>query len=240
MKIRKRLFLFGIILPLFVSCTAGIKGRLAADGSGEFTVSTSLEPRTAALIRSLKSVAGPSPGTEPVLDGESIARSMSSAPGIRSVSFRNTDSRSIEGLLAVSHIGEFLAPAGGKGGFITLEQGAGGVSRLSIIMNRDSAPGILSLVSAEVSDYLAALMAPLVTGEDLTRAEYLSLVASIYGQGTADEIARGSIQAAVDFPGQVRSVRGGSCSGKTAEFTIPLLDLLVLETPLSYEVSWSP
>ncbi|MDR0602139.1 MAG: hypothetical protein LBG42_07120 [Treponema sp.] len=240
MKMRKCFFLSGALLPLFVSCTAGVQGRLAADGSGEFAVSTSLEPRTAALIRSLKTMGGSSAGTEAILDGEGIARSMSSAPGVRSVSFRNTGSRSIEGPLSISRIGDFLAPAGGKGGFITLEQGAGGVSRLAVVMNRASAPEILSLVSAEVSDYLAALMAPLVTGEELTKTEYLSLVASIYGQGTADEIARGTIQAAVDFPGQVNSVRGGSRSGKRAEFTVPLLDVLVLETPLSYEVTWTP
>jgi hypothetical protein len=222
------------------SCAAGIQGRLQADGSGEFTVSTSLEPRTAALILSLKNMGGSS-GGDAVLDGGAIAASMSAAPGIRSVSFRNTSPRSIEGPVAISRIGDFLAPAEGKKGFVTFGQAArNGFFRLAIVMNRASAPEILSLVSSEISDYLAALMAPLVTGEELTKAEYLSLVASIYGQGTADEIGRGSIRAAVDFPGQVHSTQGGSHSGKRAEFVIPLLDLLVLETPLSYEVTWSP
>jgi hypothetical protein len=222
------------------SCAAGIQGRLQADGSGEFTVSTSLEPRTAALIRSLKTMAGTSgsTGTDAILDGNAIAASMAAAPGIRSVSFRNTSPRSIEGPVAISRIGDFLAPAEGKGGFITFEQGGKGLSRLTIVMDRASAPEILSLVSAEISDYLSALMAPLVTGEEITKSEYLALVASIYGQGTADEIGRGSIRAVVDFPGQVNSVQGGSHSGKRAEFVIPLLDLLVLETPLRYEITW--
>jgi hypothetical protein len=236
-------FVFPVLLlglcSLF-SCAAGIEGRLQADGSGEFTVSTSLEPRTAALILSLKNMGGSS-GGDTVLDGGAIAASMSAAPGVRSVSFRNTGPRSIEGPVAISRIGDFLAPAEGKGGFITFEQAArGGLSRLTIVMNRESAPEILSLVSSEISDYLAALMAPLVTGEELTKAEYLSLVASIYGQSTADEIRRGSIRAVLDFPGQVRSAQGGSHSGKRAEFAVPLLDLLALETPLRYEVTWSP
>jgi hypothetical protein len=245
-KVKKPLFFTFPVLLLglcsLFSCAAGIQGRLQADGSGEFTVSTSLEPRTAALILSLKNMGGSSSsGGDAVLDGGAIAASMSAAPGIRSVSFHNTSPRSIEGPVSISRIGDFLAPAEGKKGFITFGQAAqNGFFRLAIVMNRASAPEILSLVSAEISDYLAALMAPLVTGEELTKAEYLSLVASIYGQGTAGEIGRGSIRAAVDFPGQVHSTQGGSHSGKRAEFVIPLLDLLVLETPLRYEVTWSP
>jgi len=36
----------------------------------------------------------------------------------------------------------------------------------------------------------------------------------------------------------VQSVRGGTFSGRRAEFSIPLVDILVMETPLSYEVVW--
>jgi hypothetical protein len=81
-------------------------------------------------------------------------------------------------------------------------------------------------------------MAPIATGEALTKAEYLGLVASVYGKAVAEEISRGSIRAIVDFPGPVSAVRGGTSSGKQAVFTVPLPDLLVLEKPLIYEVSW--
>jgi hypothetical protein len=82
-------------------------------------------------------------------------------------------------------------------------------------------------------------MAPLATGEVLSRAEYLDLVASVYGRPVADEIAGGRIRASIDFPGPVGAVRGGTFSGKRAEFDIPLLDLLVLEQPLNCEVTWN-
>jgi hypothetical protein len=42
----------------------------------------------------------------------------------------------------------------------------------------------------------------------------------------------------VEFPGVLLSVKGGGFSGNKAEFTIPLVDLLVLEQPLSYEAVW--
>jgi hypothetical protein len=64
------------------------------------------------------------------------------------------------------------------------------------------------------------------------------MVSTVYGKGIADEIAQSAIRASIEFPGPVQSVRGGTFSGSRADFTIPLLDMLVLETPLSYEAVW--
>ncbi|MDR2159538.1 MAG: hypothetical protein LBP23_05680 [Treponema sp.] len=228
------------IFFIFSSCNARIQGVLDTGGGGEFTVSTALEPRMSTLIRSLSKAGGGRPSPDaPVLDGAAIARSMEQAPGMAAVSLRNTGPAAIDGLVTISRLGDFLAPAGGSG-FISLEQpgpeGRGG--RLSINLHRESGPEMLALLSPEVSDYLSALMAPLSTGEVLTRAEYLDLVASVYGRAVADEIAGGRIRVSVDFPGPVGGIRGGTFSGKRAEFDLSLPDLLVLEQPLNYEVVW--
>jgi hypothetical protein len=105
-------------------------------------------------------------------------------------------------------------------------------------MSRDSAPELISRFSQEVNDYLSALMAPAVTGETITRREYLDLVASIYGRPLADEISAARIQGQIDFPRPVKAVHGGTFTGRQVIFDIPLLDILVLEQPLRYEVSW--
>jgi hypothetical protein len=216
------------------SCAARINGPLAADGSAALAVNVSLEPRMAALITRL-SAAGGQRGAN-VLDGPAIARSMSNAPGIASVSFANTASAAIEGPLRISAIGDFLA-VGSRGGFITFEQ-AGQGGRCVISINRETGPQILGLLSSEITGYLEAIMAPLATGEKLSKAGYLEEVGMIYGKAVSDEIAGSRIRASIDFPGQVANVKGGTFSGKRAEFNVPLLDLLVLETPLSYEVVW--
>jgi hypothetical protein len=164
---------------------------------------------------------------------------MAAAPGIASVAFRNTGPAALEGPVSISRIGDFLAP-GGKSGFISFEQSPGASGgRCTISLNREAGPEILSLMSPEISDYLSALMAPLATGEELGQAEYLGLVSTVYGKPISDEIARSSIQASIEFPGPISLVRGGTWSGNKAEFTVPLPDLLVLDTPLSYEVVWN-
>jgi hypothetical protein len=236
------LSLFAGLLLTLVSCTAQISGPLKAEGSAELRISAALEPRMAALIRSLAAISG-SAANGPLLDGPAIAQSMSAAPGIDSVSFKNTAPATIEGQARIAKIGDFLASgavgdsAVGERGFITFEQNQAGGHCL-ISLNRETGPRLLSLISLEISGYLEALMAPLATGESLSKAEYLALVSTVYGKGIADEIAQSAIRASIEFPGPVQSVRGGTFSGSRADFTIPLLDMLVLETPLSYEAVW--
>ena len=221
------------VLPFF-SCTARINGPLNPDGSADISINASLEPRTAALIRNLSAAAG-APAGALILDGPAIARSMSEAPGVSSVSFENTGPAAIDGNARISRIGEFLASS--RSNFISFEQGpAGGHCQISI--NRETSPEILALLSPEVAVYLAALMAPIATGEALDRAEYLFLVSTVYSRAIADEISGSRIRASVTFPGNISSVKGGTYTGRRADFDIPLLDLLVLETPLSYEVNW--
>ena len=237
-KRHTRLFLFFVIAPLlFASCASRINGTLRESGQASLTVSASLQPHMASLIRSLAAISGSVPADGLILDGAAIAASMSAAPGIASVSFRNTAPAAFEGPVSISQIGDFLAPGSGGGGFISFEQGVSG-GRCVITLNRDSGPGLLSLISPDIADYLSALMAPLATGESLSKTEYLVLVSAVYGRAVADEISQSLIRASIEFPGPVRAVQGGTFQGRRADFMIPLLDILVLETPLSYEVSW--
>jgi len=224
-------------LLLFTSCASQINGSLKGDGQADLQIYAALEPRMAALLGGLAAATDAVQPGAPILNGPAIAASMSSAPGIASASFKNTTPTAVEGAVKIAKIGDFLAPGSKKARFINFEQNAPG-GKCTINLSLDSGPEILTLISPEISDYLAALMAPLATGEALTKAEYLMLVGSVYGKGIADEISKAFIRASIDFPGPVQSVKGGTFSGRRAEFAIPLLDILVLETPLSYEVLW--
>jgi len=230
MKIKGVIPLITAFLLLFASCTARINGSIMEDGQANFHIYAALEPRITALIGLF------SPGT-PILDGPAVAATMSTTPGISSVSFINVSPSAIEGPVKVSKIDDLLTASGKTSEFIHIEQLRSG-GRCTIIIDLDSGPDILDLISPEINDYLSALMAPLATGEILTKTEYLTLVGSVYGRAIADEIARASITASIEFPGQIQSVRGGTFSQRKAEFNIPLLDILVLETPISYEVVW--
>jgi hypothetical protein len=160
---------------------------------------------------------------------------MRNAPGITSVILKNTSPSSVEGTVQVSNINEFLTSSDSIK-FIVFDQKA---KMCQININRENAPVMLSLLSPEITGYLNALMAPAATGENMSRSEYLELIAMFYSKAISDEIASSQVRASVEFPGTITSVKGGTFSGKQANFDIPLLDILILETPLSYEVRWN-
>ena len=231
-----KLVVFLISLVVLVSsCNAKIEGELKQGGSAELHIQAALEPMTAALIRSLRSFLGQGAGA-PLMDAEALSRSMSAAPGIKALSLSNTTSSSIEGTISLSNVGNFLSVVGERR-FITYTEGQRD-SSIVINLDRESAPAIISRLSTEAEEYLLALMAPVMTGEASSKQEYLALVSMVYGRPLADEIASARILASIDLPRPVTAVKGGTARAKRAEFTVPLLDLLVLETPLRYEISW--
>jgi hypothetical protein len=226
------------LLALFFSCSARIDGVVREGGGAELSLKMSLEPRTTALIRSLQGFMGEATGAA-ILDGAAIGRSMAAAPGIRSISLINTGPAALEGTISISNVGDFLSAGAGQAKFITYTEGrSAGASSITIVLNRISAPALISRLSPEAGEYLEALMAPVVLGESSTRQEYLGLVSLVYGRALADEIAAARIRASIEFPRPLAAVRGGIASGRFAEFDIPLVDLLVLEQPLTYEISW--
>jgi len=230
------LVLFSMLFALsLLSCTARIDGSIAANGSAALSVNFSLQRGMTALIARL-AAAGGQEGM--VLDAASISRSMSAAPGVASVRLRNTSTNAVEGQVHISRISDFLSAAGS--GFITFEQRVpetGG--RCRVVIDRGTSPAILQLLSSDITDYLNALMAPIATGEEISKNEYLELVASFYNNQISSEISSSRINASIEFPGNVRNVTGGTFSGRTVNFNISLLDLFVLETPLVYEVVWN-
>jgi hypothetical protein len=194
------------------------------------------------LIRSLSRVMG-SGGGGVLIDGPAIGKSMSAAPGVSAVSVTNTGPAGIKGALSLSQVDAFLAfpqsvagnPAGRTAArFITYDSSG----RLLITVDRQSAPLLLALFSEDITDYLSALMAPVATGIELSKKGYLELVEATYGRPVADEIAASRIRVILTLPRPVTSIRGGSAEGRLAQFIVPLPDLLVLESPLVYEISW--
>jgi hypothetical protein len=230
------LAIFAALAILFASCSAQINGQLVQDGSGTVRLQANLEPNMVALIRNFSSLGGAAPAG-PILNAESLNRSLRTAPGIASSALRNSSQERIEGTIGISRIGDLLSS--GDSHFIRYEAPtASAPGRLSIHLDRSLGPRIIPLVSPDAMDYLTALMAPIATGEALRKAEYLTLVQSVYGRPISGEIATSKISIVLTLPGQIQSVRGGTYSGQEARFEVHLADILVLETPLEYELTW--
>jgi len=188
-----------------------------------------------ALVRSLGSLGGGQSAS--LLDAAAFNRSLQTAPGVATAALRNSSQEKIEGTVGISRIGDLLNAGADR--FVRYEAPSGtSPGRLGVRLDRGSAPRLLAQIAPETVDYLSALMAPAATGEALSKEEYLALVESVYGKALALEIAASRVTAAITMPNTVKSVKGGTSSGREARFNIPLADLLVLERPLDYEITW--
>jgi len=223
-----------LVLPSLFSCAAKIDGNIRANGSAVLTVNMSIGQKMTALVKSMAAAGGQEPLQ--ILDGQAISKSMSGSPGIEAVSLKNTSQSAVDGQIKISKVNLFLSSTDGKG-FVTFAQEVS-TGKCVFSINIDNSQIILGHLSKDISDYLNAIMAPAASGEKMTKAEYLELVGSFYNKGISDEIAASKIRVSIEFPGAVTSVKGGTYSGKKANFDIPLVDLLVLQTPLVYEVNW--
>jgi len=233
---------FSWVLPVFAvlvllpSCSGRINAQLAQNGSGSVQLQAGLEPGMVKLLGKLRELNGGGQSGS-LLDAASLNRSLQAAPGIASSALKNNGREKVEGTVGISRVGDLLNTGANR--FINYEAPSGAApGRLAIHLDRNIAPRILAQISPEAVDYLSALMAPAATGEALSRGEYLSLVESIYGKAIASEIAASRVTAAITLPETVKSVKGGTSSGREARFNIPLTDLLVLEQPLDYEITW--
>lgn len=111
---------------------------------------------------------------------------------------------------------------------------------VSFTKNNSSSSMVLTLSPANLSalyaslpetvrSYIDLFMAPVFTGESMTKSEYLDLVASVYGQNLADEIAVSYVSIVLSAP---------DTSGKKKKVSVPLADLLAASEPQTYAVSW--
>ena len=149
----KKVTIFLLLAALFFSCSARIDGVLREGGAAELKLQTAMEPRTAALIRSLRGFMGETTNT-PVMDGQAIGRSMAAAPGVRSVSLVNTGPEAMDGTISISNIGDFLASGvadnritGNR--FITFTEGRE-TSSVVVSLDRNSAPELIARLSPEI------------------------------------------------------------------------------------------
>ncbi|MCL2608955.1 MAG: hypothetical protein FWD94_03520, partial [Treponema sp.] len=183
----------------------------------------------------LATAGGVAPGT-PILDAAVISAAMSAVPGVASAKLRNASALSVTGDIGISQMGSLLG-AGGAG-LVTFRQNPAGDGLFAVKIDRNSGKGLLAVLPEDIVGYLGALMAPIATGEVMTKEEYLSLVEMVYGAPISEEIGRAQIKLDIEFPRQVRRVVGGTSEGNRAKLDIPLLDLLVLQSPLTYEVAF--
>lgn len=222
------------ILFLLAACSPSLVITVHTDDSADIAFSSNPSATGSSLIRRF---AGAGDNTAPLYDRDAVRTGLS-AMGIRleTLSFPSGDGLAFSGKAA----NFALIP----GGAIVPESSRGGIT---LSFSPDSVNGIIGNLPPETRDIFELLMAPVFTGEFLTREEYRDILAAAYGERAAEELVSSSCAIHLRTPGPVHSVRLTGPDSDSVPFeydgsivsaSIPLDLLLTLREPLNLTVSW--
>jgi hypothetical protein len=230
--------IFAALALLCAGCTLNLSGTVRANTEGgaaaDLNVHTVLKKNTAALFDALNKDGGTS-----ALDATYINEGLAAAPGIAASALKNKSAQEIEGKINISRLETMLSaqkPAAGSDGIGYKKTEGGGV--FTVKLNRKNGGALLANISPDFADYVSVFFAPIATGEELSKQAYLDLLREVYGAPIADEVNASVITLSLDFPANIKSAQGLRYSGSRARIELPLVDLLVLEHEINYEITW--
>ena len=230
---------FAALSLLCVSCTLNLSGTVRANAEGgaaaDLNVKAAIKKNTAFLLDALNE-----DGESSVIDAEYINQGLAASPGIALSALKNKPPQDIEGKINISHLETVLAAqksaASGLDGIGYKKTADGGI--FTVKLNRKNGAAILTNISRDFADYVSVFFAPIATGEELSKQAYLDLLRDVYGKPIADEVNASVITLSLDFPAAIKSAQGVRYSGSRARIELPLVDLLVLENEITYEITW--
>jgi hypothetical protein len=229
---KKVTFLFLYILASFVlmSCSPRIQISIEEDSKTDVQVLSKALPATIALIRSFGALGN---GT-PALNVEAVKDSFIKS-GFNRVYARSSDGISVE-IDANAETGNdvFLV----LNNAIVYES-----SSFQMTLSPDTIPEILALVPSNTIEYLDFIMAPLLTGEQMTESEYKEMITSIYGQTIARELSESVFELVITAPKTIFTYEAPPQArveqrGARITFSLPLTALLVERGNAVYRVEW--
>jgi hypothetical protein len=216
------------------ACNARVEANIQSSGSADFSVNAS-------VIDALKTVfAG-------ALDVGEINKTLAALPAVDSAVFKAGKAGSVNGKGQLGSVSGFLAPPASASPAqveamrcISYTKGSkAGTSRLAIKLNRTTSPLLVSLLSKKSQSYLSMLAPPVLMGTTLSEKDYLAQLKVFgYSQAMLDQLKAAVITVTLSFPRKVSGIKGGTAKGKTALFTLPVLDLMLLEKPIEWDVQW--
>jgi hypothetical protein len=218
------------------ACAARVTARIGASHDAELAVAASIPPLLAAKLRAF-------PGTskdKPLFDLVAVRSGMQARPGLRIVNLSNPGPDSLAFSLAIDDLAKLLAsPEIAGPGLIRLVESKG-ESELILRFERGKGGAIQALAPGLDPEILDALSPPAMVGGDFTRAEYREMLSGILSAKAVAELDSAAIDVSIALPGTLLSVVGGTAKGSNWTFSLPVLDLLVLEKPLEFRARWKP
>jgi len=120
-----------------------------------------------------------------------------------------------------------------------------GQNSFMFLINPQTMAQIINLVPEETKSYIDLLMAPIITGEEISSSEYVAVIASMYGNTLANELQESKITISFTAPTEIisatiepKTAQNSIIKKNTANFTLPLSEFLSLFSGVKFSIQW--
>ncbi len=225
-------------LAFLASCAANLTLAVNPDGSGTLAVDARIPESAAARLRSYSAAgtAGPGPAA-PLFDPAAVRRE-AAGRGLATISAELPSPDRFRGGFSFRSLSAVAADPELAKARILRAGTAGGETTLSFRLSRDNAESLPLLFPGLDPYILEALSPPALEPYPAAPEEYREMLQALLGTTALRELEAAEIRLQVRAPGTIVRHSGGSVSEKTFTAAIRLMDLLILESPIEFSVSW--
>ena len=224
------------ILPL-ASCAANMTLALNADGSGTLGVDARVPEAAAARLRSYASAGSGAPSSAPLFDTAAV-RKQALDRGLVTISADTPSPDRFRGSFSLRSLSAVAADPGLAKAKVLTVGTSGGVTTLAFSLSRGNAAALPTLFPGLDPYILEALSPPALDPYPVTSSEYREMLSALLGESALRELEAAEIRLQVRTPGSIIRHAGGTVTSGTFTVVLRLLDLLVLEKPIEFSVSW--
>lgn len=206
----------------FFSCTPTMEVQAQADGSYIISYDVTLGK---VFMDTVASVADASTASSPfsVFDATVFQSQLSSA-GLSNVSVKTPSANQLSISTPITENGRDIFS---KAKLISIER-VSGKKTMTLMLSPESVQAIYNTLPDVTRSYIDLFMAPVFTGDYMPKSEYVELVSMVYGKALTDELLGASISLVLASPNKKAQQR----------FSVSLVDLMLLEKPMLFSVSW--
>lgn len=226
-------------IAFFFSCSVNQTIAVKADGSGTAALHVEITQMFREYLLNLAEVSGQidAAAQGKVFDLAGIKKGFEARPGVTVTKISSPAADVLDVELAYKSVKDVFAddPTLKSTGVVVYSE-SGGLKTLKLHLDKNNYSRLSTLFPA-LSDPVFAGMGP-QPNDEVSEEEYLQMIEFSLGAEGPALLKKSYVTLTIRPEGSIVSQTGGTVSGGSVVFKIPLLRILVLDKPLDYSVSF--
>lgn len=228
---------------LFVSCETKFSVTAFADSSAEIDFHSSLGELIYNTIISVAASGDPSAYGKPLFEKKEIENALKGSDLINpEVIIPSNDGVEVAGKILSPDKQKSVSDIGGLkvANFVNC-----GSNTITVILSPALIQTLIASLPEDAQALAALLMAPVITGEQMSVSDYLDLISVIYGDEMRKDLETSSVRIELSVPEgklikktSLSDAKNVKTTSTKAGFSIPVSELLTLDEAKTFSITW--